>query len=996
MSTNESRPQQQLDEDDDDDSFRSVLLLELFLGLYKSGIHGFRYFTMAEFANLAVVSRHLRERLRFLDYTQCRDGRDYRLPYPAIPGVLLLSGGGGLFAHQLASLRAMYEMEHAHLHFGALRGGILGDAPGLGKTITLLALVASTAGLRPVTPPEFWNATSIQEGWKHLRINPAARKDILEAFRPLRKYVQHQYHYPGNSVPKQILDRVMKYVEPPYHDDRFPTIQDFERYVKRQLKHVIPQSQLEVFRSQMVDIKTGLDKANRKLLKSEQGRRLGWERRLLPTSATLIIVPDALLEHWFQQIHWHLQLSIFEPGGRGVIFVDGIGDMAKVVSDHTASLRNVSLSHTVEPAWSLSQYLIVITTFSRCEAQYQREVAAGHLPGLSKKRSREDAVRANHSGGGMSPFLQLRWLRLVVDEGHELGTHPAGTNATRFIHQIAAERRWVLSGTPMTGDEDDRNFTANALDQLQRLLFFLRHPVYGQDTKFHSKKRKAMDEVEESRKEKARDRWNTCVKQPFLKRMESGREELFRVLREIMVMHRKDDIDLPKPIFRQIERNIQISEEVEERIMKLSGLSLLKSFDEYLHSQEFQTLVDQNQAEYIIEATEKTRKDRVKGVDLRPVKAVVYSHEKNNLLSVAESVIRHIGLNHIAEMYESPDIGDMSSELSRFRLGVRECRKCPVCHSENDVKRSRRADSCKNTLIEVVLVSSPHVRFLIEPQRIRCALNIPIERMQGDAVSNYNKHSKFWCVNDELIVDIRDPHPFLCKRESEDTWRTYGSDSCIKLAERDHFQGNDWYFGPLPPAESTDDFEVVVRLVKWQTCGAFHKESRWYQGPKFRDQPVEQISEDVYILFLDAALSHGLDLSFVTHIFLLEPIDDAALLEQVTSRANRLGATGPVEVETINTFYKISDKMKESLYGNKDVSIFSKKDFVLYQDRTAIRKAVCEHCFRTFASIKAAEEHEITNCPRNPENVHIVDRFHLSSVFREIKPPPALRTEAQR
>jgi hypothetical protein len=902
---------------------------------------------------------------------------------------------GGLFAHQLASLRAMYEMENAHHHFGALRGGILGDAPGLGKTITMLALVASTAGTRPVTPPEFWNETSIQEGWKHLRVNPAARKDILEALRPLRKYVQQ--NHPANSIPRKRLDRVTKHVEPPYRDNRLPTIRDFERYVKRQLKNVIPQSQLEVFRSQIVDIKTGLDKANRKMFKSEQGRRIGWERHLLPTSATLIVVPDALLEHWFQQIHWHLQMSIFEPGGSGVIFLDGIGDMTKLVRDHTSSLRHVSLSDAVvESPWSLSQYLIVITTFSRCEAQYQREVAAGHMDGLSKKRSREDAVRAMPTNHGTSPFLQLRWLRLVVDEGHELGTHPAGTNATRFIHQIAAERRWVLSGTPMTGDEDDQNFTATALDQLQRLLFFLRHPVYGQDTKLNNKNRKAMDEIKKSRRETARGRWDTCVKQPFLKKMESGREELLLVLREIMVMHRKEDIDLPKPIFRQIERNIHISEEVEKSIMKLSGLSLLTSFDEYLHSQEFQALVDQNQAEYIIEATEKARKDCVKGVDSRPVKAVVYSHEKNNLLSVADSVIRRIGLEHIAEMYESPDIGDMSSELSRFRLGVREYRKCPVCHSENDVKRSRGAYSCKNTLIEVVLVSSPHVRFLIEPQRIRYTLNVPIERMQGDSVSSYNKNSKFWCVNDELIVDIRDPHPFLCNRESEDTWRIFGSDLCIKLAERDYFQGKDWYFGPLPQAESTSDFEVAVRLIKWQTCGAFHKESRWYRGPRFRDQPVEQISEDVYILFLDAALSHGLDLSFVTHIFLLEPIDDAALLEQVTSRANRLGATGPVEVETINTFYETSDEMKESLYGNKDVTIYSKNDFALYQDRTAIRKAVCEHCFRTFASIKAAEEHEVTNCPRNPENVHIVDRFHLSSVFREIKPPPALRTGVQR
>lgn len=38
--------------------------------------------------------------------------------------------------------------------------------------------------------------------------------------------------------------------------------------------------------------------------------------------------------------------------------------------------------------------------------------------------------------------------------------------------------------------------------------------------------------------------------------------------------------------------------------------------------------------------------------------------------------------------------------------------------------------------------------------------------------------------------------------------------------------------------------------------------------------------------------SHGLDLSFVTRIFLLERIKDKALQEQIISRANRMGATG--------------------------------------------------------------------------------------------------------
>ena len=45
--------------------------------------------------------------------------------------------------------------------------------------------------------------------------------------------------------------------------------------------------------------------------------------------------------------------------------------------------------------------------------------------------------------------------------------------------------------------------------------------------------------------------------------------------------------------------------------------------------------------------------------------------------------------------------------------------------------------------------------------------------------------------------------------------------------------------------------------------------------------------------------SHGLDLSFLTHIFLLEPIHDSALMDQIVSRAFRCGARDSVRVITI-------------------------------------------------------------------------------------------------
>jgi hypothetical protein len=154
---------------------------------------------------------------------------------------------------------------------------------------------------------------------------------------------------------------------------------------------------------------------------------------------------------------------------------------------------------------------------------------------------------------------------------------------------------------------------------------------------------------------------------------------------------------------------------------------------------------------------------------------------------------------------------------------------------------------------------------------------------------------------------------------------------------------------------------------------------------------VEKVQEDVFLLSLDAGLSHGLDLSFVTHLFLLEPIDDAALLEQVTSRAHRLGATGPVVVETVNTFFNFgvtphSDQL-QSIF-NASTSNNSNKRIAKQDRESTLSKIVCEQCYRQFESKAKAEEHEAKLCPRNPASTTTIDKFHLSSVYREIRPPP--------
>ena len=1135
-------------------------LLLLFLGLKEKQVlpKAWEYLTIQELVAVRMLNRSIRQQLEWIDYTHCRDGRDYRVPFPGFPGLFGtpadVAAGAGLFPHQLASLRAMYQAEYplaatktamttatktttsdptpnSPIPFGALRGGILADAPGLGKSITMLAMIASTAGTRPASPPEFWDTSAIEKEWQWYRINEASAPMILAAMKPIRQWVEE--HIPKQDPLYGRYQWLCEYINPPYPDARFPTLKELERTVIGNVKSFVPKGPLELFKCQLAEMKAGMDKSSRKLFASRQGQRVLYERKLIPSSGTLLVVPDALLEHWFQQISLHLQLSRFVDGDfrsflpchegteainnyssssvlttstqravGGVVYLDGIGDFIHA----RTPLRAASSSRDEVPhAWELSQYLIVITTFSRCQTEFRNQVAAGRLAPVEEPKQRRKHFKkkkagktnssrngksaqfsADHNGedeqpykkrprrqhpdrlagiietGSPSPLLQVRWLRLVVDEGHELGTHEAGSEATRFIHEIAAERRWVLSGTPTTGDEDSNKFTANALDQLQRLLLFLRHPIYGNlpsDMVAHSVGGTAYQDGQEDRKRKqqAKELWATNVKQPFLAQQTKGREELLVVLKELMVMHRKEDIKLPKPVFQNSETLVPVppKKQRELRELLLNPRLVAQELDKYLHTAEYQSLVDRAQAEYIVKAIQKAKDNLSKrggalwynpswekmaaanvvadfkymnhSHDRRPIKAVVYSHNKNNLLSVTEQLYRLTSPENIAELYDTADIGDMGAELSRFRHGFKEIRTCPICNRPNDLDiKLRFFDRCQNTLLEVVVLSNDEdvgnddasenslfssddsydsgrrrcgQRFLIEPERICRALsqgeggNVNVAKLGGEPLSSYGKHQRFWSVGDVLEVDIRDPHPLLARRIDEQQWELYGSKKCKKLAQSDDYFGYDWYFGPFPPVESGKE-RIIVKLAKWQRCGQFHNPTRWYQGPRLGDSQIERVQEDVFILSLDAGLSHGLDLSFVTHMFLLETISDAALLEQVTSRAHRLGATGPVTVDTVFCWFKVASDIQAAIDTAENDSSLTRK--CMQEEKRRILKAVvCEHCFREFGSASQADAHAKTNCARNPENMVGLDPFHVSSVYHELKPPPALATSEE-
>ena len=129
----------------------------------------------------------------------------------------------------------------------------------------------------------------------------------------------------------------------------------------------------------------------------------------------MIVVPKPLVSHWREQISWHVARGALP----GEVLVDPLGDFGDTGPDGaTAPLRRVGSLRDHYSASKLASASIVLTC---CERLTHEQ-------------------RLTASGGGESVLAELKWVRLMCDEGHHLGGG-AVTNAKRLLERVVAERR---------------------------------------------------------------------------------------------------------------------------------------------------------------------------------------------------------------------------------------------------------------------------------------------------------------------------------------------------------------------------------------------------------------------------------------------------------------------------------------------------------------------------------------------------------------------------
>lgn len=127
-------------------------------------------------------------------------------------------------------------------------------------------------------------------------------------------------------------------------------------------------------------------------------------------SGTLIIVPPNLVDHWKHEIETHTE-------GLKVLIL-------RTSADVTPS------------AEELLQYDIILFSRTRFEKEAGEPVNNRRSPSHSEYHS---------------PLKKFHWLRIIVDEGHNVAGHGHKTSTIHMLDQIHVERRWVVSGTPSYG-----------------------------------------------------------------------------------------------------------------------------------------------------------------------------------------------------------------------------------------------------------------------------------------------------------------------------------------------------------------------------------------------------------------------------------------------------------------------------------------------------------------------------------------------------------------
>ncbi|KAF1320466.1 F-box protein, partial [Globisporangium splendens] len=615
-----------------------------------------------------------------------------------------------------------------------------------------------------------------------------------------------------------------------------------------------------------------------RLRSSEARGRTVLPHTLIKSASTLIIVPDPLVEHWKYQIETHV-----EPGALNVYIDNG---------------------KTLPTCQQLATYDAVITSFTRLAQEWKWNRPVSALEARAPERyGFEDTARFidGEIRGELSALLRIHWVRIVVDEGHKLGG-TTETSQMRMARVFHAEKRWVMTGTPTPNTLQSAD-----LRHMHGLLVFLQDAPYGNpDGKA----------------------WLKAVAKPFERNEPIAFLRVKHLLSRIMMRHTKHSIRdiLPDPIRRvtiidPTPKEYDVYNAVAASVRaNLVATNYDPKYPGRLH---LDSLLNPINRKYAKQVVSNLRTASCGGMVMKIlmtqkalVEAVNYAKEKTQIEGERLTVV----LDYIRKAQESGMSTPCGRCNRRFQLlMVIPCGHlcCADCTGDCMESMGPHCPICNTVFdIEIFQELQPGFEFAFEgsgPLDDLTQQGAGARFHQREREEERRQNLRAWQER-QRNGEPRVPRPFLAINYLRDFDIVDASKALYVVARVKELKQE--YANAY--AEASNSRTYAPRHLKaivfsqfnehiWSVKIAFAQQGiptadfiggvssvhRMKYLAEFRNDPK------VNVLLLTEMGSHGLDLSFVTHMFLMEEIWDKSLEKQVVSRAHRMGARQAVVVEQL-------------------------------------------------------------------------------------------------
>ncbi|GMF09838.1 unnamed protein product [Phytophthora lilii] len=616
---------------------------------------------------------------------------------------------------------------------------------------------------------------------------------------------------------------------------------------------------------------------------------------LVSSGASLIVVPDPLVEHWKFQVEAHVA-----PGALRVFVDPGI---------------DYKLPYNMD----LAEYDVVITSFTRLAREWRLHRPTSALEERMPQRYGFEGPERYADGtlrGEVSSLLTVHWVRVIVDEGHKLGGQTP-SDLMQLARLLCAERRWVMTGTPTPNTLQSAD-----LRYMHGLLVFLRNLPYGNPDG---------------------QAWVKAIARPFERNEIVGFYRLQHLLSRIMMRHTKESIRemLPEPVRRTVFIDPTPSE-----YAQYNGVAAAVRANLVITNMDPNTPGSQHPDSLLNPIN---RKDALRVVSNLRSACCGGSAVK---VSLAESS-RLDTINMLSELnVDGDNMAIVIDYLRKVQLQgmVTECGCCKrklqllmiipcghLCCADCVEDRTQRVGpSCYlcnavfdreafqklqpgfefemvedvaletdnpnlnqngrhgrvNQIQQLVNQDQRHNRNGAEPRgrgrngnaqdvngqnaprQPRRALDLTRDIHFIDASKAFYAATRIKELKEEFILGNVNPTARSSRRQAR----------YLKAIIFSQFKEHIWHTKVAFAQQGVPTADFIAGLSP---------EVRMKQLMRFRKDP------NVNVLLLTEVGSHGLDLSFVTHIFLMDEIWDKSLEQQVISRAHRMGANQAVVVEQL-------------------------------------------------------------------------------------------------